>query len=66
MTDRLIDRVLDPHFIEALDDVDRAVLEQRIAEASEAEREVSAVRRKVHRAINVLETELASRNPDDG
>ena len=62
MTDRLIDRVLDPHFIEALDDVDRAVLEQRIAEASEAEREVSAVRRKLHRVISLLETELSARS----
>ena len=62
MTDRLIDRVLDPHFIEALDDVDRAVLEQRIAEATEAEREVSAVRRKLHRVISLLETELSARS----
>ena len=61
MTDRLIDRVLDPHFIEALDDADRTVLEERIAEAAEAEREVSAVRRKLHRVINALQSELAAR-----
>ena len=61
MADRRIDRVLDPRYIDALDGVERGELEARIAEATEAEHEVSAVRRKLHRVINVLETELASR-----
>jgi hypothetical protein len=61
VADRLIDRVLDPHYIDGLDDIDRATLEQRIAEATEVEAEVSAVRRRLHRVINVLQTELAAR-----
>ena len=61
MAERLIDRVLDPRYIDNLGDVEQSELEARIAEASEAEREVSAVRRKLHRVINVLETEVAAR-----
>jgi hypothetical protein len=61
MADRRIDRVLDPRFIDDLADMDRGPLEERLAEATEAEREVSSVRRKLHRVINVLQTELAAR-----
>ena len=62
MAERLIDRVLDPRFIDSLGEVDQAGLEARMADAAEAEREVSAVRRKLHRVINALQTELATRS----
>ena len=62
MTDRLIDRVLDPQYVAGLGDLDPEQLQERIDEASEIERQVSAQRRTLHRIIDELQTELAARS----
>ena len=62
MADRLIDRVLDPQYVAGLADVDDDELAQRIADASEIERQVSAQRRSLHRIIDELQTELSQRS----
>jgi hypothetical protein len=62
VTDRLIDRVLDPQYVAGLGDLDPEQLQERIAEASEIERQVSAQRRTLHRIIDELQTELAARS----
>jgi hypothetical protein len=62
VTDRLIDRVLDPQYVAGLGDLDPEQLQERIDEASEIERQVSAQRRTLHRIIDELQTELAARS----
>ena len=62
MSDRLIDRVLDPQFVTALADVPEDELALRIEDASEIERQVSAQRRTLHRIIDELQTELSQRS----
>jgi hypothetical protein len=62
VADRLIDRVLDPRYVAGLADVSDEELAQRIEEASEIERQVSAQRRSLHRIIDELQSELASRS----
>lgn len=61
MTDRLIDRVLDPRYVAGLADVPDEALAQRIEEATEIERQMSAQRRTIHRIIDELQSELATR-----
>ena len=62
MPDRLIDRVLDPRYSSSLGELSTEELQRRIDEASEAEREISGVRRSLHRIIDDLQSELASRS----
>ena len=62
MSDRLIDRVLDPQFVSGLGDLSPEEIEQRIDDASEIERQVSAQRRTLHRIIDELRDELGSRS----
>ena len=62
MSDRLIDRVLDPQFVSGLGDLSPDEIQGRIDEASEIERQVSAQRRTLHRIIDELATELAARS----
>ena len=63
MTDRLIDRVLDPRYVAGLDELTDGELQQRLDDADEMERETSAVRRNLHRIISVLQREIESRSP---
>jgi hypothetical protein len=62
VADRLIDRVLEHRYVVGLADVSDEELTQRIEEASEIERQVSAQRRSLHRIIDELQSELASRS----
>jgi len=61
VADRLIDRVLDPRYVLGLAEVTDEELAQRIEEATEVEREVSAQRRAIHRIIDELQSEVATR-----
>jgi hypothetical protein len=61
MADRLIDRVLDPLYLAGLGDLTAEELQSRVDEASEIERQVSAQRRTLHRIIDELQNELATR-----
>jgi len=62
MSDRLVDRVLDPRYVEGLAALPLDDLRQRIADAVEVERETSAVRRALHRIIDELQNELDQRS----
>ena len=62
MSDRLIDRVLDPQFVSGLGDLAPDELQRRIDDASEIERQVSAQRRTLHRIIDELRDELGARS----
>lgn len=64
MPDRLIDRVLDPKYVERLADLELEELRTRREDAVEAEKEVSAVRRSLHKVIEVLERELSAREAE--
>ena len=58
----MVDRVLDPRYLEGLSSASRTDIEERLAAAELVERETSAVRRTLHRIIDDLRTELASRD----
>ena len=57
----MVDRVLDPQYLEGLDELPDADLQQRIQEAMDVERQTSADRRALHRIIEELQREAASR-----
>ncbi len=59
--DRLIDRVLDPRYVEGLASLPDDELRQRLVDAEEVERETSAVRRNLHRIISELQSALEGR-----
>ncbi len=61
MSDRLIDQVLDPRYLEGLSDLSDEALQKRLDDAEEMERETSAVRRSLHRVISDLQSERERR-----
>lgn len=60
-SDRLIDRVLDPRYVEGLASLSDDELRHRLVDAEEMERETSAVRRQLHRIISELQGALEGR-----
>ena len=61
MSDRLVDRVLDPRYVEGLAELAEDELRQRLTDAVDVERETSATRRALHRIIEELQVELDQR-----
>lgn len=60
---RRIDRVLDPRYIEHLASLSDDELRQRLEDAEEVEREISTVRRNLHRIISELQGAIEGRSP---
>lgn len=58
---RRVDRVLDPHFISGVQDIDVQELRRRRFEAEQEEADLSYLRRLLHGRIDILEAELTRR-----
>ena len=59
---RRVDRVLDPHFIDGLRDIDLTELRRRRFEAEQEEADLSYLRRLLHGRMDILKAELHRRD----